>query len=415
MKRIDCRKHGPATVANSATVTPDVDALGTVPATMRAAVMYDIDDIRIEELPVPALEPGDVLVATAASGVCSGDLMPWYVRRKAPFVFGHEPAGTVVAFGGDAPAPARDGSRVALGTRVFAHHHAPCLACDACRAGRYVHCATWRGTALEPGGMAEFFRVPRANLIDTLALPAAVSFADGSLVEPLACVLKSLRRAFPIEMERQLVSPQNDEDPSAGDAFRAQAALLTAGGGLAGRTLYVIGAGVMGLMHVAVAAALGARVFVSDFNTARLSVALRLGAEAVFEPVAAADALAASTHGRLADAVICGPGSPLALASALEAVRADGTVLMFTPIDPEERFAFDQSRAYFRDVRLVASYSCGPDDTAEALRLISQGTVTARRFEATSFAFPAVARAYAAMQRAEVVKGIVTFDTPSGS
>ncbi len=75
-----------------------MSASAELPRTMRVARMYDIDDIRIEERPLPQLEPGDVLVRTGASGVCSGDLMPWYVRRKAPFVFGHEPAGTVVDF-----------------------------------------------------------------------------------------------------------------------------------------------------------------------------------------------------------------------------------------------------------------------------------------------------------------------------
>jgi len=349
---------------------------------MRAAVMYDVDDIRIEERPLPALAPGDVLVRTAASGVCSGDLMPWYVRKKAPFVFGHEPAGTLVAYAGEAP-------RLALGTRVFAHHHAPCLACEACRAGRFVHCATWRGTALDPGGMAEYFRVPQANLSDTLALPAHLSFADGSLVEPLACVVKSLRRALP---------------PTVEAALRGEA------GALAGSTLYVIGAGVMGLMHVAVAAAAGARVFASDFHAGRRAAAERLGAAAAFAPDEALERLAAATEGRLADAVVCGPGSPAALAHAVDAAAADGTVLMFTPIEPEQRFAFDQSRAYFRDLRLVASYSCGPADTVAALGLIAAGTVTARRLDAEEFRFPGVGAAYARMAAAEVVKAIVTFD-----
>jgi L-iditol 2-dehydrogenase len=344
---------------------------------MRAAVMYDVDDIRIEERPVPRLSDGDVLVRAAASGVCSGDLMPWYVRRKAPFVFGHEPSGTVVAVGGDG-ALARDGERLRVGDRLFAHHHAPCFTCDFCARGEFVHCAAWRGSALDPGGMAEYFRVPRANLSDAHVLPAELSFADGALVEPLGCVVKSLRRAEPA-------------------------------GGYAGRTLYAIGAGVMGLMHVAVAVARGARAFVSDFHADRRAAALALGAAGAFEPAGALEALRAATGGRGAETVICGPGTPGALAHAVEAVAPDGTVLMFTPIEPDERFAFDQSAAYFRDVRLVASYSCGPDDTREALELLRSGTVSAARLGVCGFAFPDVAQAYAAMARAEVVKAIVTF------
>jgi len=85
--------------------------------------------------------------------------------------------------------------------------------------------------------------------------------------------------------------------------------------------------------------------------------------------------------------------------------------LMFTPIEPDERFAFDQSRAYFRDLRLVSSYSCGPADTAAALRSIGAGTVTAERLGAQEFPFPRVGEAYARMAAADVVKAIVTFDT----
>jgi L-iditol 2-dehydrogenase len=350
---------------------------------MRAAVMYDVDDIRIEERPLPRIEAGDVLVRAAASGICSGDLMPWYVRRKAPFVFGHEPAGTIVAVGADAPR-GRDGRTFAVGDRLFAHHHAPCFTCDFCERGEYVHCAVWRGSALDPGGMAEYFRVPRANLADAHVLPPELSFADGALVEPLGCVVKSLRRAQPA-------------------------------GGYAGRTLYAIGAGVMGLMHVAVASARGARVFASDFHAKRLALARELGAESGFAPESALEALRAKTEGRGADAVICGPGSAAALAHALEAVAPDGAVLMFTPLEPGERFAFDQNAAYFRDVRLIASYSCGPDDTREALDLLRSGVVSARRLGAASFPFPAAGAAYEAMRRAEVVKAIVTFEDPAPS
>ncbi len=362
-----------------------MSASAELPRTMRVARMYDIDDIRIEERPLPQLEPGDVLVRTGASGVCSGDLMPWYVRRKAPFVFGHEPAGTVVDFdpGSETLTDAR-GKSIETGSRVFAHHHAPCLACEECRCGRYVQCATWRATALDPGGMAEYFRVPHANLADTLVLPRSMPLVDGSLVEPLACVVKSLRRAF------------------AHDAFA---------GGLIGRTIHVVGAGVMGLMHVAVAVRLGASVYASDFHAGRRENALRLGARMAFEPADACSALDADTGGRFADAVVCGPGTPAALEASLATLGRDGTLLMFSPIEPSQRFSFEQSAAYFRDVRLVSSYSCGPDDTRRALDLIADGVVTARLLDAAEFQFPAVAEAYEAMRRNDLVKAIVTFNT----
>jgi len=382
-----------------------------IPTTMEAAVMYDVDDIRIEGRAVPTLQPGDLLVRTAASGVCSGDLMAWYVRRKVPFVFGHEPAGTVVAIGAGAAATARDGRPFAIGDRVFAHHHAPDLTCDECLAGRYVHCAMWRETQLDPGGMAQYFRVPRSNLADTLVLPAHVSFADGSLVEPLACVVKSLRRALPITIERRLLRASRGVEATASRTSDAgpQTALIAASSGLVGTSVYVIGAGVMGLMHVAVAARLGATVFVSDYLGVRREAALRLGAVAAFEPQEALAGVRAGTGGRGANGVICGPGNAAAMAHAVEATGADGTMLMFTPIDPDRRFEFDQSTAYFRDVRIVASYSCGPDDTAEALRLIGAGVVTTDRLGTTAIPFVQVTDAYRRQAAAEILKAIVVF------
>lgn len=361
---------------------------------MRAAVMYDPDDIRIEERPVPALEPGDLLVRTGASGICSGDFMPWYVRRKAPFVFGHEPAGTIVAIGGDA----RDRKRALfeVGERVFAHHHAPCFECAFCRAGDYVQCATWRATALDPGGMAEYFRVPRENAKDTLRLPRSMSFVDASLIEPLACVVKSLRRAA----AQGWWASGPPEEPR----FWPN--------GLAGRTIYVVGLGVMGLMHVALAKHLGARVFASDFLEERRTRALDLGAELAIGPAEAIAEMARATGSRGPEIVICGPGTGVALRHAIRAAAAGGTIVMFTPLEPGRPFVFDQADAYFRDLRLVASYSCGPDDTGEALRLVSEGIVTAARLGASIAQFPLVGAAYDAMREASTVKAIMTFPAP---
>ncbi len=191
---------------------------------MRAAVLYDVDDIRIEDRPIPEIGDGELLVRAMASGICSGDVMAWYIRRKAPLVLGHEPAGIV--------AETRGETGFSVGDRVFVHHHAPCFACRACARGAYVQCAAWRPNGIDPGGIAEYFRVKAGNLRDTLPLPSTVGFADASLVEPLACVVKSLRR----------------------------------GGVRAGDRIYVIGLGVMGLLHVLAAKELGAEVFGSDFS-----------------------------------------------------------------------------------------------------------------------------------------------------
>ena len=326
--------------------------------TMRAAVLYDVDDIRIEERRVPEIGAGELLVRTHAAGICSGDVMGWYVRRKAPLVLGHEPAGTVAAVGEGVTA-------FKPGDRVFVHHHAPCFSCRACEREDYVQCATWRKTAIEPGGLAEYFRVPRENVADTLLLPQGVSFADGSLVEPLACVVKSLRRS----------------------------------GVRGGDSLHVIGLGVMGIMHALAACSIGARVSGSDLLEERRTFAQSLDIRIVD---------AGENPG--ADVVICGPGSPAALRDAVAGVNPGGTVVMFTPLEPGVPLTIDPNDLYFRDVTLVASYSCGPNDTKKALRLIERGIVTAERLGAVMYPLEEAAQAYAALRGSKVLKPIVTFE-----
>lgn len=336
---------------------------------MRAAVLYDVDDLRIEERDVPELGDGELLVRTMACGICSGDVMAWYIKRKAPLVLGHEPAGVIAAIGG-AAARDRDGRAFAVGDRVFVHHHAPCFGCDACERGDYVQCAQWRRSRIDPGGIAEFFRVPRENQTDTLRLPESVSFADASLVEPLACVVKSLRR----------------------------------GGVAAGDKLYVIGLGIMGQLHVLAGGALGAHVFASDFIGERRALAERNGAVA-FAPEEALPRL-----GRGADVVICGPGTPSAMRAALAAVAPGGSVVMFTPFEPGTVLEIDAEQLYFGDLRVVGSYSCGPEETRAALDLIERCVVTAAKIDATLVQLDGVAAAYRDLAAVRIVKPIVCFD-----
>jgi L-iditol 2-dehydrogenase len=328
---------------------------------MRAAMLYDVDDVRIEERAIPELGDGEVLVRTMASGICSGDVMAWYIRRKAPLVLGHEPAGIVAETRGDVG--------FSVGDRVFVHHHAPCFACRACARGEYVQCATWRASKIDPGGIAEYFRVSQGNLRDTLLLPPSVSFADASLVEPLACVVKSLRRS----------------------------------GLRAGDRVYVIGLGVMGLLHVLVARSLRAEVFASDFIAARRDVAQRNGANA-FAPDDAGRVLSEG-----ADVVICGPGTAAAMQAAVEAVAPAGSVVMFTPFPPEVPVTIDSQRFYFGDLRVLASYSCGPDDTRAALDLIAKGVVTAEKLGADLVGLDEVPSAYRKLAESKIIKPIVVF------
>lgn len=340
---------------------------------MKVARFYAADDVRIEEVEMPEPGPGEALVRTRVCGVCTGDIVDWYMERKAPLVFGHEPAGEIVELGEGA-------SGFSPGDRVFVHHHAPCGVCRSCRRGLYVHCKTWRSTKLRPGGMAEYFVVPRANLAaDTLLLPDGVDFEQGSLVEPAACVVKSLRR----------------------------------GGLSAEDTVCVIGLGVMGQLHVALATAAGARVVGVDRVSFRLERARRLGAVATVDVrrEVLSESLREAMDGRLADLVIVGPGSIEAMESGIDAAAPGGRVVLFTTSEPQARLTVSPFRLYFDEISIIPSYSCGPKDTRLALDAIERGEVPVGELVTHRFAPEQAAEAMKAAGRVEeALKTLVVFD-----
>lgn len=342
---------------------------------MKVARLYGFSDIRIEEAPVPVVGEGEALVRVRASGICSGDVMPWYIERKAPLVPGHEPAGEIVEIG----ARGR-GSGFKTGDRVFVHHHAPCLCCSSCSRGDHVQCPTWRGTGIRPGGISEYILVPEVNLRnDTLRLPEGLSFEDGTLVEPTACVVKSFRRSGIRE----------------------------------GDTVLVIGLGVMGVLHVMLARRFGAgRVIGADRVPFRLQAALRLGADAVVDvdEVGLDEGVRCLTGGRGAEVVVVGPNSVQAMQEGLRCLAPGGTLVLFTPAQPGEVLSFEPNELYFRDVSVVTSYSCGPDDTREALGLIEEGAVRAEALVTHRFPIEETPRAFRLVARAEEsLKVIIVF------
>lgn len=337
---------------------------------MKAVVVRDFEDIRVEERLVPQIGEGEILVRTKVCGICSGDVMPWYIQKKAPLVLGHEPAGVVAQVG-----PGVKNFRP--GDRVFVHHHAPCFQCNYCRRGAYSMCETWKNSRIDPGGMAEFFRVPAENLADTLALPESLSFEAGALIEPVACAVKAVRRA----------------------------------GIRAGDKVLVIGLGVMGLILLKLAKLAGAETIGSDFVPERRQKAMEIGADMVIDPgqVDLTGKILSQGEGK-ADVVIVGPPSLEAIKQGLFWVEKGGTLLMFTPTPPGQTLEIEPFDLYFNEISVIPSYSCGPNDTRQALELFARGTLDPDDFITHRFSVNEAPQAFRAMAGGkEVIKAVVVF------
>lgn len=346
----------------------------TMPKTMKVARLYSFDDIRIEEMPVPVPGPREALIRTRATGICSGDVMPWYIEKKAPLVIGHEPAGDIVKVG-------RDVRSFREGERVFVHHHAPCFLCPRCQRGDYAQCETWRKSRIVPGGMAEYFLVPEVNLqYDTISLPEGVTYEDGAIVEPLACVVKGLKRARVMK----------------------------------GDTAFVIGLGFMGMLNLLALSRFGAKhVIGADMVPWRMNRARELGAHDVIGAGKAPihKQLGEVTEGRMANVVIVGPGSLEAIEEGLRCAAPGGTVLMFTPLTPGQTLTLDMNHLYFNDISLVPSYSSGPTDTADAMDILRSGKIRADHLITHRFPIEEAAEAFRlTAEAAESLKCMVIFD-----
>ena len=305
---------------------------------MRVAMYYNNRDVRLEEMPVPEIGSGELLLRIDASGICGSDVMEWYRVQRAPLVLGHEVAGVVAQVG--------DGvERFREGDRLVVTHHVPCNACRYCLSGHHTVCDTISATNFEPGGFSEYLRLPAIN-VDRGAFPVpdGISLDEASFAEPLACVYRGQRRAN--------IQP--------------------------GQSVLVLGSGLAGLLHINLARALGAgRIVATDLVEYRLEAARRLGAD--FTLSASSDVSAGLREvndGRLADLVIVATGARPALRQALQSVERGGTVLFFAPTEPGVTVEVPVNEVFFRnDATLTTTYAGAPGDLAAALGLIAAGRV----------------------------------------
>ncbi len=299
---------------------------------MRVAMYYNNRDVRLEEIPTPQIGPGELLVKVLASGVCGSDVMEWYRIKKAPRVLGHEIAGEIVKIGSGI-------DRYKMGDHVFVSHHVPCNTCQYCLNGFHTLCDTLRKTNFDPGGFAEYLRVPRINVDQgVFVLPDEISFEDGVFIEPLACVLRGQRIAR--------LRP--------------------------GQSVFVIGSGISGVLHIALARASGARwIIASDVDEYRLKAAKKFGAD---ETILAKDVnpleIREINQGRLADLVIVCAGAISAYIQALQSVDRGGTVLCFAPLEPGLNFVFPFFDFWNDGISLLSTYGGSPFDITTAIDLI---------------------------------------------
>ena len=304
---------------------------------MRVLMYYNNSDVRVEEVPVPTIGPGELLVKVYASGICGSDVMEWYRIKKAPRVLGHEITGEIAEVGEGI-------KKYKKGDRVFVSHHVPCNICYYCLNGYHTSCETLHNTNYDPGGFAEYIRIPEINVESGVyLLPEKMSYEEGTFIEPLACVVRGQRLAR--------IQP--------------------------GKTVLVIGSGISGLIHINLARALGAgRIIATDITDYRLKAAEQFGADYVINAKDnVRERLLELNDNRLADTVIVCAGALSASTGALTYVERGGTVLYFAVPEPEVMVPVPMNDLWRNEITLMTSYGAGPLDLDIAMQLLSSRRV----------------------------------------
>jgi L-iditol 2-dehydrogenase len=306
---------------------------------MNAAVLYGQEDVRIERVPMPRPEPGEIVVEVQAALTCGTDLKTYrrgyHAKMLAlPALFGHELAGVVQAVGAGV-------TKFAQGMRVVALNSAPCGKCFWCAREQENLCDD---LLFNNGAYAEYIRIP-ARIVEknTLVVPAHVPLEHAALTEPLACVVRGLEES----------------------------------GARPGDSIAVIGAGPIGLMFIHAAELAGLRVVAVVKRPEQMDSARMFGAAEVVRTTGTRDVISSvrdlTDEGRGVDIAIDAAATPMTWQWAVDMVRKGGTVNFFGGCAAGTRVALDTNRLHYNDITLKASFHHTPATCRRAFDLVASG------------------------------------------
>jgi L-iditol 2-dehydrogenase len=323
---------------------------------MLACLINGQGHAEVKEVPTPRLQPGEVLIKLASSGICGTDIEKVHGAYGPGGILGHEVSGTIESLG--------DGvTDLRKSDRVIAHHHVPCYNCYYCQQGDHTLCDLFKKTNFDPCGLAEYFRVPETNVTrgGVVRLSPEVSFEEGSMIEPTACCVRALDKAE--------VKP--------------------------GDNVLVVGLGPAGLTQIQLIKKMGASIIIgADILPHRLEMALKLGAnEAINSSSIGVTEYIMKSSRVGVDLAIVSTGNPKAILPALSSVRKGGKLLLFGAPAQGATINLDVGALFSRQISIVTSYSCVESDIHRALALLAKGEIDLRSMVTDRFALRDAPRA----------------------
>jgi len=342
---------------------------------MLAAVFHGPDDLRVEQIPVPKIDPGDLLVSVLSASICGTDLRIYHGNHRmyppgTVRVPGHEVVGTISEVGAGV-------NNYSTGQRVFVAPNAGCGHCLQCVSGNNNLCPFYDAIGVtRDGGFAEFVRVPANSVQQGNVIPVGekVDPAVAALMEPFACVIRG-QNALQIKP---------------------------------GEIVLVMGAGPIGVMHTKLAKVRGAgRVIVSEPIPDRVTQAIRMGADRVVNPLDEdlRQILDDVSNGRGADVIIVAAPVHAAQESALELAAIRGRVNFFGGL-PKDRptINFDSNLVHYKELVITATTACSTADCWQATEIVTSGLIDLTDLISQRFPLKDAVEAFSAAEDRKTLK-----------
>ena len=308
---------------------------------MLSAILTRPGEIEIREVSIPEPSEGELLVEVKSSLTCGTDLKA-FIRGHSlipmPGPFGHEFSGIVVEKG-------KGVSKFSVGDSVMAVHSAPCRECPHCRKNLFNLCENIMSTKVL-GAFSEYILLPKHVVKQNVfKKPKNLNFSEAAFLEPLACVVHAME---PLGIKK------ND-------------------------TIFIIGAGPIGLLHLMLAKSKGARVMITGLEEERLKIAKKLGADLVFDPSQTVKSVRDFTEGLGADYVIECTGQPDIWESSVEYVRRGGSIILFGGCKSGAVVRFKAERLHYDEISLRGTFHFTPKDVSKAFDLLKNRTIEVRK------------------------------------
>ncbi|KAJ1367736.1 hypothetical protein KIN20_028714 [Parelaphostrongylus tenuis] len=335
-----------------------------------SAVLYGVNDIRLEQREIPTPKANQLLIGVHTVGICGSDVHYWTHGSigdfvvKEPMVLGHETSGTVVGLGSDVKG-------FSVGDRIALEPGIPCRGCNQCKTGRYNLCPEMKFFATPPvhGSLARYV-VLDADFCHKL--PDNVSYEEGALMEPLSVAVHACRRAN-LQM---------------------------------GQRVLVQGAGPIGTLCMMTAKAAGAsEVVITDLDSTRLDLARKLGADHIVcvKGMSPSEVrLAVVDHlGCEPDVTIECTGAQTCIETAIRTTRSGGVIVLVGVGAPRAELPIIESALREVDIRGVFRYAnCYPT----ALNLVSSGRLDLSSLTRAHYTLENTLDAFERTQKGDVIK-----------